>query len=367
MAAAILRRVSGATRWARLALLWALMLSSAVGLVSSNTASAAVEGSCIVIDSDAGLDDFRAVAALAALGPRVPAQRIAAVVVTEGLARTAEGAGAMEAFLRNSGLDEVPVVQGIPPNPKRQFRVESPLPYDLPTWRENTERLNGMLPAPVRSTDPAVGDVAVGLRRHTEECRSISLLVIGPWTSFLRYAPDILERVERIIVQGRPYPDELGGEPAGFNCTYDLDSCYAAFDLLVGRQQRTGRRFRATWVDIPGGPEACAAAEPGVDAQGRRVYAFSPVPSWADELDRVAELAEEQTPGRNRGRVAREIAKLLRSNPAALGETSLWDDLAALYLMRPNLFAVRGGHVEPCVPAAAVRATLTEAMILQRP
>src|SRR5947209_7832456 len=79
----------------RLALLWALMLASAAGLVPSSPATAAaVEGSCLVVDSDAGLDDFRAIAALAAWGPRGPAQRIAAVVVTEGLARVPEGAGA---------------------------------------------------------------------------------------------------------------------------------------------------------------------------------------------------------------------------------------------------------------------------------
>ena len=105
----------------------------------------------------------------------------------------------------------------------------------------------------------------------------------------------------------------------------------------------------------------------GRGCAGKRVYAFSPVPSWADELERAAEQTDEQAATRNRGRVAREVAKLIRSNSTALAETSLWNDLAALYLMRPDIFAVRGGHVEPCVPATAVRAALVEAMILQKP
>ena len=186
-------------------------------------------------------------------------------------------------------------------------------------------------------------DLSTRLRGLTDNCNSISLLVIGPWTSFLRYAPDILERVKRIVVQGRPYPDELGGEPIGFNCTFDLDSCYAAFDLLAGRQKRSGSRFRATWVNTPAGPKSCAAAEPGVDAEGNAYTPSARSQRGLMKLERAADQADGRTPGLNRGSVAREVAKLLRSNPASLAQTSLWDDLAALYLMRPDLSAVRGG------------------------
>src|SRR3954452_24091818 len=51
------------------------------------------DGRCILVDSDAALDDFRAVAALA------PTGRIAAIVTTEGVSNPSEGAGAMEALL----------------------------------------------------------------------------------------------------------------------------------------------------------------------------------------------------------------------------------------------------------------------------
>lgn len=352
----------GFVRGKRSASLWPLVVLATMMIVSVS-AKAAADGRCIVIDSDAGLDDFRAVAALAALSPKVPAQRVAAVIITEGLARTPEGAGAMRTFLESIDLGNVPVLRGTTPNPKRRFLAGHPLPSGLPEWRQVTERLNHVLPEPVRLSDTGE-DLPVRLRQETDECRSVSLLVIGPWTSFIRYAPDLLDRVERIVVQGRPYPDELGGDPTGFNCVYDIDSCFAAFDLLVGRQRRSGAKFRATWVDIPASPEPCGAAEPGVDEHGNRLYAFRPIPSWADDLELAAEKAEEKPSSDYRGRVARGVAKLLRSNPSALKQTSLWDDLAALYLMRPELFAVRGGHVEPCVPAATVRAALTDAMIV---
>jgi hypothetical protein len=165
----------------------------------------------------------------------------------------------------------------------------------------------------------------------------------------MRYAAEILGRVDRIVAQGRPYRDEPSGQPAGFNCIYDQDACYAAFDLLVGRQQRADRTLRADWIDIPNSPEPCGSAEPGIDAQGKRVYAFRPTAEWAQELEQA-------------GGMARVVGEMLRANPRGWERTSLWDDLAALYLLRPELFVVRGGHFEPCIPAASIRSSLTALM-----
>jgi len=320
------------------ALALAAVLLGASCPAARSPAAAPPGGRCIVIDSDADLDDFRAVAALA------PTGRIAAIVVTEGIARAAEGAGAMEVLLRRGDLS-VPVIPGAGPDPDRPYRPDE----RLPEWRANAERLNGLLPAPAAPSARAASDVAADLRRHTAGCSSISLLVIGPWTSFVRYAAGVLGRIDGIVAQGRPYPDEPGGEPAGFNCVYDVDSCFAAFDLLAGRQQRAGPRFRADWVDIPNGPEACGAAEPGVDARGEPLYAFRPVEGWLQELDRA-------------GGMARVVAAVLRANPEGWKEMSLWDDLAALFLLRRDIFVLRGGHFEPCIPAAAVRTLLAVAM-----
>lgn len=316
----------------------AIVLAVSCLAVRAPAAAPPADGRCIVVDSDAGLDDFRAVAALAATN------RIVAIVVTEGLARPVEGAGAMEALLKRAGLS-IPVLVGASPNPTRRYRPDA----RLAEWRSNTERLNGILAAPVAATDQPVNDITLAMRERTVGCDRISVLVIGPWTSFMRYATDILSRIDRIIAQGRPYPDETGGLPSGFNCLYDEDACLAAFDLLVGRQQRAGRRVRADWVDIPTSPESCGSAEPGIDAQGRTLYAFTPVEEWIPELDRA-------------GGMARVVADVLRANPAGWAQTSLWDDLAVLYMIRPALFGVRGGHFEPCVPASTVRHILTDIM-----
>jgi hypothetical protein len=97
---------------------------------------------CILIDTDADLDDYRAIAALAS-----SEQQIRAIIVTEGISRRAEGAVAMQDFLRRSGLT-IPVLLGAAPDPDR-VREE---PKKLPDWREIAESLNGVLdPAGISS------------------------------------------------------------------------------------------------------------------------------------------------------------------------------------------------------------------------
>lgn len=301
------------------------------------TQASAVEG-CVLVDSDADLDDYRAIAALAST------KQIRAIIVTEGISRPAQGTLAMQDFLRRSDL-EIPVVLGASPDPHRNYEERS----GFKEWRAAAESLNGTLDTRGLSSLSQT-DIALALRPYINKCAKITLLVIGPWTSFVRYAAELLPKVDRIVAQGRPYPDEDGGEPDGLNCTYDEPSCLAAFDLLVGRQRRAGRRLRTSWVDIPNNVEVCGLAEAGVDRSGKRQYAFAPREDWLESLLKA-------------GGRAKVIADILKNNVNSWkNKTSLWDDLAALYIIRPELFGVRGGHLEPCISAASVRNILAELM-----
>jgi hypothetical protein len=202
-------------------------------LLLSLAVRAAAADTCILIDTDADLNDYRAIAALAS------GKQIRAIIVTEGISRRAEGAVAMQDFLRRSELT-IPVLVGVSPDPYREYEERK----GLLDWRRIAESLNGVLNS-VGISSPAESDVAIAIRPYINDCSKITLLMIGPWTSFMKYATAILPRIDRIVAQGRPYPDEIGGEPDGFNCVYDKQSCFAAFDLLAGRQLR-GRR-RVPW------------------------------------------------------------------------------------------------------------------------
>ena len=43
------------------------------------------------------------------------------------------------------------------------------------------------------------------------------------------------------------------------------------------------------------------------------------------------------------------MADVLKANLDSWRQTSLWDDLAALFLLRPEIFGKRGGHFEPAL------------------
>ncbi|MCK8786153.1 hypothetical protein M0638_17395 [Roseomonas sp. NAR14] len=309
------------------------------------------QGDCVLVDSDAGLDDLRALAVL------VPYRRIVAVVVTEGLASPAGGVRALREFLGPG----IPVLQGAGPSrPPDDPRIDG---RRLPDWRRTAETLNGTFPAggpagapPAAGTGAAAapGDaLPAGLAPLLAGCERLTVLAIGPWSSFLAYAPLLLARdwrePLRVVAQGSPYPDdEENGRPEGWNCAYDRPACEKAFALL------TGHGIRARWVDIPQGPSHCGTAEPGRTEEGRVQYAFHPTLGMAYALPPDG--------------LAGKVSAILRRDAAGWAFTSLWDDLAAFYLLAPDLFARIdtsgrfGGHFEPCRAAETMRGMLVRAM-----
>ncbi len=193
---------------------------------------------CSLIDSDAGLDDLRAITVLA------PHRRIAAVVVTEGLATPRGGARALRTFLRGAGI---PVVEGTSPAPDREFDADRFRGLD--TWRVTAETLNGTLPPPspvVRVSEEVVPPVEAKVERLTAGCARLALLAIGPWTSFLRYESVVGRRLVQLVAQGSPFPDdEARGEPDGWNCgTIGLPAARPLQCSARGDCVPTGSTFR---------------------------------------------------------------------------------------------------------------------------
>lgn len=164
----------------------------AVWLFVAASAVAQNVDACTVIDTDGAIDDYRAIASI------VPNHHVSAIVLTEGIATPLQGAGAIENFLGRGGFS-VPVIPGAIPNPDRPFNA----PQELVDWRDNAERLNGLLSAPVIPSKKYGSDIADALRPFTKNCARVSLLVIGPWTSFMRYGPELLDKTVHIVAPGK--------------------------------------------------------------------------------------------------------------------------------------------------------------------
>ena len=260
---------------------------------------------CLIVDTDVGLDDFRALAVL------LPARDVRAVVVTEGISGVQHGATAVSMFLAARG-ETPPVITGLAsPNPPD---------YDwLPAARAGAERINNFLHAPVPfggRPDRLGREVTAAVRG----CAEVDVLVLGPWTSYPRYAKALGSKAD-VVASGRSFAEN---NPDNFNCEYDLAAC---------RTVTTDLGRRAVFVDLPPAGEELT---------------YDPTEAMVARFERAG------LPGLLRA--------ALLVDPTQWVGTRLWDDAAALYLLAPRAFAPQGRHVEPTVPQDRFRDLVVDAI-----
>jgi hypothetical protein len=256
---------------------------------------------CLVVDTDAGLDDFRALAVI------LPHRDVRAVVVTEGISSVRGGAMAVSMLLASRGQTP-PVIPGL--------ASQAPPNYDwLPAVRAGAERLNNFLHDAV-AFDANPGRLAGDIRAAVRGCAKVDVLALGPWSSYLRYK-SALGPNSRIVASGRSFAEN---NPDNFNCEYDLPACRAAADGLR----------HAVFVDLPAGTD------------------YAPTEAMVNQFNRTG------MPGLLRA--------ALLVDPSQWLETRLWDDTAALYLLAPRKFTPQGQHLEPAIPEAEFRGLLVNAI-----
>jgi hypothetical protein len=272
------------------------------------TTTSGGSGTCLIVDTDLGLDDYRAIAAL------LPSRSVRAFVVTEGISGVQNGAMALSMFLASRGQTQ-PVIPGL--------ASATPPPYDwLPAAREGAERLDNYFAATVpfgRSSDKMIRDLDAALYG----CNRVDVLALGPWTSFVRYAYELGSNVN-VVASGRPFVEN---NPDNFNCEYDIASCRTAAGLL--RYARS-----AVFVDLP----------PAGDT-----LTYDPT------LEMVQRFNRTGMPGLLRTALQVDTTQWL-------GSTRLWDDAATLYMLVPSAYARRGQHVEPIVSETTFRNLLVNAI-----
>lgn len=268
-------------------------------------AAAGPSGACILVDTDAALDDFRAIGALIRNG------RVVGVVVTEGIASPAKGAMAIAHLLASAQPRPAVavVVGGSSPAPSRESW--------LPEARGNAERLNGFLAEAVPLVE-APGALEDAVERLVSDCSEVRVVVLGPWTSFVRYRPKVGDKLRQVVTQGLPLADVPPGRSPGFNCRYDQTACTQANESL--RPSGLG-----VWVDVPRGV----------------------TPPYAPTAELINQLMPFGLPG--------TLRALLLANPNGWKDTLMWDDSAVLFLLHPEAFGPKGAHVEPTVSPDEIR------------
>ncbi|MFM8526281.1 MAG: nucleoside hydrolase [Cyanobacteriota bacterium] len=315
----------------------------------------------MILDNDYDIDDMQAIPLV--LGTK----HVAAIVQSEGYTLPEQAAPAVNALVNQ--LPDQPQARRIPiivGGKQAQSPDLKPWPW-LPFFRSMMNRSNGLLPEELKPW-PLDPDYAKRVAESVRDCKKVSVLIIGTYTSFNQYLPLIKDKIDRVVIMGQPIGDDsrTPGKDS-FNCRYDMDACQQAMPVL--------KRLYAFFVDIP--------------RFGDCHDIKSPVPHcYSPSLEMVAGavsangqseggLIMQGLPGRLRkallnniscsgfyttpGTIGRPCSSQSTWEPLAVasgpgGEMLLWDQSAALFLVKPELFSLyypeesprKGGkHYEP--------------------
>jgi hypothetical protein len=330
-------------RCCRLSLTIALLASSGSPLravatpLSKGAPGRPATDACVVVDNDYDIDDMMALPMVLA------SRRVAAVVQTEGVTLPAQAAPAVDALLHGVGpmapRSRIPVIVGAHPTLAPDL---AGWPW-LPFFRAMLNRSNGLLAATPEPW-PREADLPGAIAQAVSDCERVTVLLTAPFSSFIRYAPALRQKLDQVVITGRRL-EQAAIQPAdaSFNCRYDLQACQAAVALLSN--------LPVAFVALPHAPECIAAAVPAeacfVPSYG--MVAGPPVGLPARGLaGRLRRALINPTPCAppysTTDSNPRSCSSLSTWEPDAVakgpgGQVMLWDQSTALFLLDPARFA----------------------------
>lgn len=346
-----------------------LSCSSFEGTSKAYSADAPSPVTCAIIDNDFDVDDMMAMPMV--LGRR----RVSAIIQTEGATLPGVSAPGVDALV-NFGLSEpgkrhIPVIAAGQQNEGRDITKYQKW---LPFFRGMMTRVNGLLPSPPEPW-PLERRFEDKLVQLVEDCESVSILLLGPYTSFVRYYPRLQKKVDRIVIMGLMIGDESAGKGRlSFNCEYDLAACEVAMVLL--------KQKPAFFVDVPRLPDCRGKVTPPPP------HCYTPNLAMVAGDETSEGLVKKGLPGRLRKALLNDYdcssllnpdnsSKLKCSSQSTWEPTAnvaaggsgilLWDQTAALFFLQPDDFALfypadnpatGGKHYEPIVIDASHEKTV---------
>lgn len=213
-----------------------ILLASCVGR-GDTAAIRPIQASCVLIDTDYDIDDMMAIPLV------IGSKYVAGIITSEGYTLPIMSASALRQQIPQAGQRNIPIIVGanFSGDGSRDTKKWPWIPY----YRDAMNRVNDLLPGPVVAAPKNLNYVQ-DVVNATSPCDSISVLVIGTFSSFVNYSPAIKSKISSVVIMGRPLLPvrfEKGAPKYSFNCEYDLTSCIAAFFQL--------QTLNPTWVDVP--------------------------------------------------------------------------------------------------------------------
>ncbi len=261
----------------------AIVLAVLVALAVTPVAAHDVAEPPLLIDTDAGLDDLRALAVVLAQ----PRPQVAGIVTSDGVLGPAEGAFVVEAWVERLGRASVPVVAG--------RSVEASPPPFRDFVRANL-RDAGL---PIRDDRRTDGDPVAHVRKwiSAQHGAGVRILCLGPLTNLAALVdtdPGIVDSIHSVYWAADPRRDDAGAQ---WNLERDRAAADAILDLgidlrLVSPAADGAALFDAALLDdIESESTPAAEAFAALHAvDDLRAHALEQADSVADDLTAIVAL-----------------------------------------------------------------------------
>jgi Inosine-uridine preferring nucleoside hydrolase len=333
-------------------LLFALTVMT--GLAAATPAQAAYmkPSACTLIDTDYDIDDMMAIPML--LGNRY----VAAIITSEGYTLPAAGAGALARLIAEPGQRPIPLIIGQTTNLPRNEILTKWGQFVL-DYRAMMNKSFALMSAPL---PPSPQDRNKYVRKVVDSlkyCKSVDILIIGTFSSFINYSPAIRSKIKNVVIMGKPLRGDPNQAPGNysFNCEYDLAACKLAF-----KKQLPGLKY--FYVD----PTRSAFDS---NPLGKQDFVYGPTRDMVEALgQRGLPYALKQAllgtvrDGSLGAAVDGADYWAIDCCFRAGGKSLLWDQSAALFMLHPEIFrnvGGAGGHYEPTVTPNRLRQLWTDA------
>lgn len=321
-----------------------------------------VRNECTIIDNDFDIDDLMAIPLV------IGNKHVAAIVQSEGYTLPEQAAPAVDRLVNQipdqPNNRKIPIIVG-----GKQINGPNLNRWSwLPFFRSMLNQANGLIPNKPQPW-PMNKDYPQAVAELVKDCKNVSILIIGTYTSFNNYIPMIRDKIARVVIMGQPIGDDSrtpGRE--SFNCNYDLDACKKAMPILQG--------LKTYFVDVPR-LDGCH------DTTTPAAHCYNP--SLSMVVGKKADGVFPAQPGLLRNGLPGQLRNALLNNiscskfyttqntigkpcssrsswePSAVatgpgGEMLLWDQTAAIFMVNPDLFSLYfppdspqlgGKHYEP--------------------
>lgn len=345
----------------------------------NNTAATPMRDSCVLIDNDYDIDDMMAIPLV------IGSKYVAAIIQSEGYTLPEQSAPAIDELVNNladqPNARKIPIIVGGKQTPGPDMKW----PW-LPFFRAMMNQSNALL-ASVPTPWQADNSYTQKVVNSVANCKNVSVLIIGTYTSFVNYSPLIRDKIDRVVIMGQSIGDSSRAPgKESFNCNYDLAACQTAMTQLQG--------LNAYFVDIPrdadvGGIDICSNTltpspncyNPSYEMvaggggstgllsaglAGRLKQALmNPIDcnsKYTAGMPKMPNVPESQCSG-----LSTWVPANVSAGPG--GEMLLWDETAALFMLHPEQFSLYyppndpssgGKHYEPNLVNGSYADTATQ-------